>query len=119
MHHCLARPGAILVGRLRFVTAAAQCCVSLFASPSFLPAWPVVAAERYFDFSGARLKEPPPGFRSTVSGEGRPGEWKIVEDEASAQATLTNVNPSVTLRRQALAQLSRDTTDEHFPAANF
>jgi len=51
-----------------------------------------VAAERYFDFSGARLKEPPPGFRSTVFGEGRPGEWKIVEDEASAQATLTNVN---------------------------
>ena len=27
------------------------------------------AAERYFDFSGARLNEPPPGFRSTVSGE--------------------------------------------------
>jgi hypothetical protein len=77
------------------------------------------AAELHFDFSGARLNEPPPGFRSTVSGEGRPGEWKIVEDAASAQATLTNVNPSVTVRPQALAQLSRDTTDEHFPLLVF
>ena len=63
-----------------------------------LPAWLVAAAERYFDFSGARLNEPPPGFRSTVSGEGRPGEWKTIEDEASTQATLPNVNPSVTVR---------------------
>src|SRR5438445_13153409 len=77
------------------------------------------AAERYFDFSGAKLNEPPPGFRSTVSGEGRPGEWKIIEDEASAQATLPNVNPSVTVRQQVLAQLSRDTTDEHFPLLIF
>ncbi len=67
-------------------------------------AWPGAAAERYFDFSGARLNEPPPGFRSTVTGEGRPSEWKIVEDEASAQATITNVIPSVTVRRQVLAQ---------------
>ena len=84
-----------------------------------LTALPVAAAERYFDFSGAKLNEPPPGFRSTVSGEGRPGEWKIIEDEASAQATLPNVNPSVTVRRQVLAQLSRDTTDEHFPLLIF
>src|SRR5205823_4106643 len=73
-------------------------------------AWPGAAAERYFDFSGARLNEPPPDFRSTVTGEGRPGEWKIVEDQASAQAAITNVSPSVTVRRQVLAQLSRDTT---------
>src|SRR2546425_630822 len=79
----------------------------------------VCAAERHFDFSGAKLNEPPPGFRSTVSGEGQPGEWKIVEDQASAQGTLTNVNPSVTVRRQVLAQVSRDTTDEHFPLLIF
>ena len=85
----------------------------------FLFALPVAAAERHFDFSGARLNEPPPGFRSTVSGNGPPGEWKIVEDEAPAQATLTNVNPSVTVRLQALAQLSRDTTDERFPLLIF
>src|SRR5204863_3422561 len=72
------------------------------------------AAERYFDFSGARLNEPPPGFRSTVAGEGKPGEWKVIEDQAAAQSTLTNVTPSVTVRRQVLAQLSRDSTDEHF-----
>jgi hypothetical protein len=84
-----------------------------------LPALPAVAAERHFDFSGASLNEPPPGFRSTVAGEGRPGEWKIIEDEPSAQATPTNVNPSVTVRQQVLAQLSRDATDEHFPLLIF
>jgi hypothetical protein len=75
------------------------------------------AAERYLDFSGARLNEPPPGFRSTVTGDGRPGEWKIVED--AAQPALTNVNSSVTVRQQVLAQLSRDPTDEHFPLLIF
>src|SRR5262249_42740128 len=76
-------------------------------------------AERHFDFSGARLNEPPEGFRSTVSGEGGPGEWKIVEDPAPEQTPLANVNPSVTVRRQVLAQLSRDATDEHFPLLIF
>ena len=104
--------GAFLVrcvAMLRFLVCAAFV----------LSAWPAAAAERYFDFSGARLNEAPPGFRSTVSGEGRPGEWKIVEDQASTEATPTNVNPSVTVRRQVLAQLSRDTTDEHFPLLIF
>jgi len=84
-----------------------------------LSAFTLAGAERYLDFSGAKLNEPPAGFRSTVAGEGRPGEWKIIEDNSSAQATLTNVIPSVTVRRQVLAQLSRDTADEHFPLLIF
>jgi len=87
--------------------------------PFLLSAFPLAAAERYLDFSAARLNEPPPGFRSAIAGEGRPGEWKIIEDEPSAQATPTNVNPSVTVRQQVLAQLSRDATDEHFPLLIF
>jgi hypothetical protein len=73
------------------------------------------AAERYFDFSGAKLNEPPAGFRSSVSGEGRPGEWKVIEDRTESPRLPPDAKPLVTIRRQVLAQLSRDTTDEHFP----
>jgi len=79
-------------------------------------AWKTPAAERYFDFSGAKLNEAPPGFRSTVSGEGKPGEWRVIEDETPSSLVPTNANSSVTVRRQVLAQLARDATDEHFPA---
>ena len=77
------------------------------------------AAERYFDFSGARLNEPPPGFRSTVSGEGRPGEWKVIEDVARPSPVPPAVKSSLSTSHPVLAQLSRDKTDEHFPLLIF
>lgn len=85
---------------------------------AILCAWPLVAAERYLDFSGAKLNEAPPGFRSAVSGEGKPGEWKVIED--GARPTIApDARSSVTTRHPVLAQLSRDTTDEHFPLLIF
>ncbi|PYK62887.1 MAG: hypothetical protein DME21_04800 [Verrucomicrobia bacterium] len=77
--------------------------------------WPVRAAERHFDFSGARLNQEPRGFRSTVSGEGKPGEWKVVEDESHPSLAPPDVALPVTTRHQVLAQLSREATGEHFP----
>ena len=79
----------------------------------------VCAAERHFDFSGARLNEPLPGFRSTVSGEGKPGDWKVVEDESRPSIAVPDATPSVAIRHQALAQLSREATGEHFPLLIF
>src|SRR2546422_1424333 len=79
----------------------------------------VCAAERHFDFSGARLNEPPPGLRSTVSGEGKPGDWKVVEDESRPSIAVPDATPSVAIRHQALAQLSREATGEHFPLLIF
>src|SRR5207302_8413483 len=76
--------------------------------------WPVRAAERHFDFSGARLNQDPPGFRSTVSGEGKPGEWKVVEDESGPSLALPDATSSVATRHQVLAQLSRVATGEPF-----
>ena len=77
------------------------------------------AAERYFDFSGARLNEPPPGFRSTVSGEGKPGEWKVIEDVARPSPVPPGVKSSLSTSHPVLAQLSRDKADEHFPLLVF
>jgi hypothetical protein len=61
-------------------------------------------AEKVFEFSQLNAGDVPSGFRSVVSGQGKPGEWRIVLDEAPAPT-----------KRPVLAQLSRDRTDEHAP----
>src|SRR5438034_11441969 len=72
-------------------------------------------AERKFDFGKFPEDQTPPGFRSTVSGLGKPGNWKIVmENVPSALAPLTPQAPA-TSKRGVLAQLAQDPTDEHFP----
>ena len=50
-----------------------------------------------------------------VSGTGKPGDWKIVEDEIPAALTPLSPNAPKTGKRYVLAQLSQDSTDEHFP----
>jgi 3-keto-disaccharide hydrolase len=76
---------------------------------------PADAAELYLDFSGAKLGQLPAGYRSAVTGEGKPGEWKVVEDAGKTPSVASNATVSVVPRYPVLAQLSRDTTDEHFP----
>lgn len=73
-----------------------------------------LAADLHLDFSREKLNETPPGFRSTVSGEGKPGRWQIVEDEVPS--SLPNLTAGATIpKKPVLAQLSRDITDEHYP----
>jgi hypothetical protein len=80
-----------------------------------LAACHVSAAEKHFDFSQTKLGQLPPGFRSTISGNGTPGSWKVIEDKTSAASDIAVPESTVTVRHQALAQLDRDPTDEHFP----
>ena len=76
---------------------------------------PVTAAELKFDFSKMSENQPPPGFRSTVTGQGKPGDWRIIMDEVpSLLQPLTPGAPTVA-SKAVLAQLAQDTTDEHFP----
>jgi hypothetical protein len=76
---------------------------------------PAGAAEKVLDFAEAPVEEAPRGFRSTLTGSGKPGEWKVILDDApTALPALTPKAPSVS-KRPVLAQLSRDRTDEHFP----
>jgi hypothetical protein len=77
------------------------------------------AAELSFDFSEMPEGQPPAGFRSAVTGKGKPGEWKIILDDVpSLMARLTPEAPSVSKRR-VLAQLSQNPLDEHFPLLIF
>lgn len=77
-----------------------------------LPAW---AAERTFDFSDQPEGRTPQGFRSTLMGKGKPGDWETVLDEVPP--TLAPLNPQTpsVARQTVLAQLAQDPTDEHFP----
>lgn len=78
------------------------------------------AAELRLDFSQSPLGECPPGYSSLISGDGKPGIWKTVQDEVPvlADASATNAPPSALsrpLKRFVLAQTAQETTDEHFP----
>jgi hypothetical protein len=74
------------------------------------------AAERKFDFGEFRENETPPGFRSAITGKGRPGDWKVIlEDVPPTLAPLTPQAPTSRTKHSVLAQLAQDPTDEHFP----
>jgi hypothetical protein len=76
---------------------------------------PVMAAERKFDFSEVGENKPPPGFRSTVTGQGKAGDWRVIMDDVPPlMQSLTAQAPGVT-KRAVLAQLAQDPGDEHFP----
>lgn len=80
-----------------------------------LYAGPGGAAEKLFDFHALKPNDVPAGFRSAVSGEGKPGDWRIVEDEFPEAFAALSPKAVKTNRRPALAQLARDRTDEHAP----
>src|SRR5256885_1302574 len=73
------------------------------------------AAERKFDFSTVLENQSPPGFRSAVTGQGKPGTWRVILDDIpSGLPALTEQARGVT-KRSVLAQLAQEETDEHFP----
>src|ERR1051326_5046693 len=80
----------------------------------------VLGAEKKFDFSELREGEQPPGFKSAVTGEGKPGKWQIVLDEAPAPSEfLLSPQGKSVFKRPVLAQLAEDGMDEHFPLLIF
>jgi len=80
-----------------------------------LLALPVMAAERRFDFTDVPENQTPPGFRSTVTGQGKPGEWRVVMDAVPPLLQSLSSRAPEVAKKPVLAQLSQDPTDEHFP----
>jgi 3-keto-disaccharide hydrolase len=76
---------------------------------------PAAGAELELDFSGAKLGQIPAGYRNAVTGEGKPGEWKVIDDPGEGPSAREPASGGIVPRHQVLAQLSRDKTDEHFP----
>jgi len=77
--------------------------------------WTGWGAELRFDYGETPEGKLPAGFRSTLSGEGKPGEWKVVLDEAPSMFPPLNPEAPTTARKAVLAQVSQDATDERFP----
>lgn len=72
------------------------------------------AAERIFDFSKFKLHETPEGFRSAITGHGKPGDWQVVLDRTLSNfPRLPNKGPEYA-EQSVLAQLSRQRIDDHF-----
>jgi hypothetical protein len=84
-----------------------------------LLALPAVGAERTFDFGEVQEQQAPKGFRSTVTGKGKPGQWKVVLDEVAPLLAPLTAQAPVVSKRAVLAQLSQDLTDEHYPLLVF
>lgn len=74
-----------------------------------------LAAERVIDFTKCPVGQMPAGFRSAVSGEGKPGDWKIISAEVAPTIPVHSAQSPLVTRRPVLAQLATDPTDEHFP----
>ncbi|HEX7862383.1 MAG TPA: family 16 glycoside hydrolase [Verrucomicrobiae bacterium] len=72
---------------------------------------PTHAADLFFDFASSNALT---GFHSTVTGEGKPGLWRIITDEVPSTIPTITANAPAT-KKSVLAQLSRDLTDEHYP----
>lgn len=80
-----------------------------------LLALPLFGAEKTFEFGELSEGKTPQGFRSTVTGKGSPGDWKILLDEETPlMPRLTPQAKSVT-KHPVLAQLSRERIDDHYP----
>ena len=90
-----------------------------FYLASLVLALPALAAERKFDFSDLSEQQTPPGFRSTVTGQGKPGDWKIVLDETPSPLPLLTPEAHAVNKRPVVAQLAQDTTDDHYPLLIF
>ena len=80
-----------------------------------LLAWPALAAEHRFDFANVHENQTPPGFLSAVTGEGKPGDWRVIMDDVPPlMQPISQAAPSVA-KQAVLAQLAQDPADEHFP----
>jgi len=84
-----------------------------------LLALPAMGAERKFDFGEFRENQTPPGFRSAVTGQGKPGDWKIILDDVPPLLPPLTPQAAAVTKRAVLAQLAQDPTDEHFPLLIF
>jgi hypothetical protein len=76
---------------------------------------PAAAAERSFDFGEWRQSQTLPGFRSSVTGKGKPGDWKIILDDVPPMMQPLSPEAHSDTKQAVLAQLAQDPTDEHFP----
>ncbi len=89
--------------------------LTLLAGALGLMAQAAPGAERRIDFSIMTEGPLPAGFRSTLSGQGKPGDWKIVTDDVPSLMPSFDPKAPEMAKQAVLAQTSQDRTDSHYP----
>src|ERR1051325_7598435 len=69
----------------------------------FMVLRPAAAAEKVLNFGNYKENETPSGFRSIVSGSGKPGEWKVLLDDAPSLFAPLSPKAPATSKRAVLA----------------
>jgi len=87
-------------------------CILLAAALLSLTAF---GAERNFNFGEYSVEQTPSNFLSTVNGRGKPGDWKIIMDEAPSAMPARDTNTPSMTQHAVLAQLDRYAVNDHFP----
>jgi hypothetical protein len=85
------------------------------AAVTLLLAGRLPAAERRFDFDDQPTNQPPTNCFSIIAGEGKPGTWKVIEDEVPLPLAPVTPGAANTMKKNVVAQTAWDSTDEHFP----
>lgn len=83
---------------------------------AFLAVFLAAAEDRKFDLSDAPIGRPPPGFTAFVAGTGKPADWRVIEQDVPSAFAPLSPGAARENRMRVFAQVSRDPTDEHFPA---
>jgi hypothetical protein len=92
------------------------CLVSLLATLAS-DAW---AAQINFDFSKDTPGRMPPGFASLVTGNGKPADWKVVEELVPPTlAPLSDKARATVAEHPVLSVQSTDARADHFPVLLF
>lgn len=80
-----------------------------------LLALPALAAERNLNFGDYPLDQTPSNFLSTIGGQGQPGDWRVILDDAPSAMPSRNPNAPTLTQHSVIAQLARNAINEHFP----
>jgi len=85
-----------------------------------LLAFKVGAAQIPFDFSKNAPGTTPPGFVSLMTGDGKPADWKVVEELVPPTlAPISHNAPDSVAKHPVLAVQSSDARPDHFPVLLF
>lgn len=87
-------------------------CIFLAAA---LLAFAACGAERDLNFGEYPVDQTPSNFLNTVGGQGKPGEWKVILDEAPSAMPARDTNAPALTKRAVVAQLARNPLNDHFP----
>jgi len=76
-------------------------------------------AELKIDLTSTPTGKTPTNFQSTVVGTGKPGDWRVEQDEVTPTLAPLTARASSVSRQAVLGQFAQDPTDEHFPLLIF